>query len=197
MGFHESDAETIARKEATRKVLEATTPKVKFDPNNITTIGQGSKRSGERGRGDYSLVPKEVVDAYAKHLQEGVERGYPRNNWTLGQPLSRLHSSMLRHAFQLLNGELDEPHDRAVLFNIGAIIYMRAKIKVGQLPDTLEDVFTDAQFQAFYGRPRCSGIQVLNPSTQTISAGAGVDEFGRRVNPQEPRETMGVSTFGE
>lgn len=127
---------------------------IKFEESNIKDIGNGSKRSGELGRGDYSLVPKEVIEAYAKHLQSGVEKGYPRNNWKLGQPLSRLHSSLLRHSFQLLSGALDEPHASAVLFNIGAIIYTREAIKVGKLPESLEDVFDGEQFKTFYGRYR-------------------------------------------
>jgi hypothetical protein len=139
------------------------TLEVKFDPTNIVTIGAGSKRSGEAGRGDYSLVPAEVIAAYAQHLQEGVAKGYPRNNWKLGQPLSRLHSSLLRHSFQLLSGKLDEPHDRAVLFNIGSIIFTRAAIKDGRLPDSLEDVFDDTQFREFYGRPRVQPDAELNP----------------------------------
>ena len=61
---------------------------------------------------------------------------------------------MLRHGFQLLSGQLDEPHDRAVLFNIGSIIFTRSQIKAGKLPESLEDVFDDAQFKEFYGRER-------------------------------------------
>jgi len=127
---------------------------IKFNKDSLTEIGQGSQRSSESGRGDYSLLPSVVIAAYAKHLQEGVEKGYPRNNWQKGQPLSRLHSSLLRHSFQLLDGQLDEPHDRAVLFNIGAIIYTRNAIKEGTLPESLEDVFTDEQFKEYYGRER-------------------------------------------
>jgi len=138
---------------------------IKFDKENIVTIGVGSQRSGEAGRGDYSLLPSEVIEVYAKHLQAGVAKGYGRNNWKLGQPLSRLHSSMLRHGFQLLSGQLDEPHDRAVLFNIGSIIFTRAQIKAGKLPDSLEDIFDDAQFREFYGRDRHKAIPlpVLGP----------------------------------
>jgi hypothetical protein len=99
----------------------------------------GSQRGDQTGKGRYDLVPREVVDRYAKLLERGA-LAYGDNNWRLGQPFSRVVSSMLRHAFQAAAGLDDEDHLAAVVFNAGALITYQEMIARGELPAELDDL---------------------------------------------------------
>lgn len=57
----------------------------------------------------------------AKHYEDGA-RKYADNNWKLGIDLHCFVDSAVRHYIKWLRGDNDEPHDRAVLWNlVGAI----------------------------------------------------------------------------
>lgn len=58
----------------------------------------------------------------ACHYEDGAKK-YSENNWKLGQPVSRYISSAVRHYLKYCRGDMDERHDRAVLWNLTAIIW--------------------------------------------------------------------------
>lgn len=58
----------------------------------------------------------------AIHYEEGATK-YGDNNWQRGLPVSRYLSSAIRHYLKFRRGDQDEPHDRAVLWNLTAIIW--------------------------------------------------------------------------
>ena len=113
----------------------------------------GAVRSASEGRGRYDLLPGIVMDRLAKHLEKGAEK-YGDNNWRKGMFVRRYLCSLLRHAFQIADGDETEDHLSAIVFNAGGIMDVREKIKNGGLPDELEDLFDDGQFRRYYGRPR-------------------------------------------
>jgi hypothetical protein len=82
----------------------------------------GARRDIQTGKGRYDLLPKCAIHRYAQLLERGAEK-YGDHNWEKGIPSSRYMSSLLRHAFQYANGERDEDHAAAVLFNAGGLIY--------------------------------------------------------------------------
>lgn len=53
----------------------------------------------------------------AKHFEEGAKK-YGDNNWRKGIPVRFYIDSALRHYFKFLREDQDEPHDRAVCWNI-------------------------------------------------------------------------------
>ena len=53
----------------------------------------------------------------AKHFEEG-SRKYGDNNWQKGIPVRCYIDSALRHYIKFLRGDNDEPHDRAVCWNL-------------------------------------------------------------------------------
>jgi len=113
----------------------------------------GAVRSSAEGRGMYDLVPSVVVDRLAKLLEKGAAV-HGLNNYQKGMNIRRCMSSLLRHAFQVLDGDETEDHLAAVIFNAGAVMFFRDKIKNGERPEFLEDLFDDGQFRRFYGRSR-------------------------------------------
>lgn len=56
------------------------------------------------------------------HYQDGAAK-YGDNNWQKGLPVSRYLSSAIRHYLKFRRGDQDEPHDRAILWNLTAIIW--------------------------------------------------------------------------
>lgn len=58
----------------------------------------------------------------AKHFEEGAKK-YGDNNWQKGIPVYCYIDSALRHYFKWLRGDVDEPHDRAVCWNLMCCIW--------------------------------------------------------------------------
>lgn len=56
------------------------------------------------------------------HYQDGAAK-YGDNNWQKGLPVSRYISSAIRHYLKYQRGDTDERHDRAVLWNLTAVIW--------------------------------------------------------------------------
>jgi hypothetical protein len=98
----------------------------------------GSVRGDQSGKGRYDLLPREAIHRLAQLYERGAE-AYGDNNWRLGQPFSRVASSMLRHAFQAANGDTDEDHLAAVMFNAAALATYEELIRAGKLPAELDD----------------------------------------------------------
>jgi hypothetical protein len=58
----------------------------------------------------------------ACHYEDGAKK-YGDNNWKKGLPVSRYISSAVRHYFKYSRGDNDERHDRAVFWNLTAIMW--------------------------------------------------------------------------
>jgi hypothetical protein len=103
--------------------------------------GTGMLRDTRTGKGRYDLLPPDAMRRLAQHYEGGAEK-YGPHNWEKGGPLSRYLDSMLRHAFAVVAGQTDEDHVIAVAWNAMAIADHQEKIKRGELPADLDDVFT-------------------------------------------------------
>jgi len=103
------------------------------------SFSTGAVRNQQAGRGRFDLIPFEAMLAYAQRLEYGIQCGYEPNNWQKGMPLSRILSSMRRHASQV-NFDFSEDHIGAVLFNAGAFVTIVTRIKAGLLPCELDDI---------------------------------------------------------
>lgn len=56
------------------------------------------------------------------HFEEGAKK-YAPNNWKKGIPVERYVDSAMRHFLKWLRGDDDEPHDRAVIWNLMCAIW--------------------------------------------------------------------------
>ena len=69
----------------------------------------------------------------AKHYEDGAKK-YSDNNWKLGIDLHCFIDSAVRHYLKWLRGDDDEPHARAVLWNlIGAIWTLEHKPELNDI----------------------------------------------------------------
>lgn len=59
----------------------------------------------------------DAIIEVSKHYEEGAKK-YGPSNWKLGIDLHCYIDSALRHYFKHLRGDIDEPHDRAVVWNL-------------------------------------------------------------------------------
>lgn len=58
----------------------------------------------------------------SKHFEDGCKK-YGPENWKLGIPVRRYIDSAIRHYLKFLRGDSDEPHDRAVCWNLMCAIW--------------------------------------------------------------------------
>lgn len=82
----------------------------------------GARRNSSEGKGRYDLLPVEAIDALAKRFEYGAQL-HGANNWRKGIPNSSLYDSALRHLFQAMGGQEDEPHLAACMWNVAVLIY--------------------------------------------------------------------------
>ena len=109
----------------------------------------GSVRDSREGKGRFDLLPPRALRLLARHFELGAQR-YGERNWELGQPLSRLMDSTLRHLFRYM--ELGEParpvedgipyedHLTAAACNILAAMEIRERAYAGLLSSKLCDL---------------------------------------------------------
>lgn len=58
----------------------------------------------------------------AIHFEDGAKK-YGDNNWRKGIPVKVFLDSALRHYIKFLRGDTDEPHDRAICWNLMCAIW--------------------------------------------------------------------------
>lgn len=99
----------------------------------------GSRRDSREGKGRYDLIPWEIITQLSKRFESGASL-YGDRNWEKGQPLGRYLDSSLRHLFQFLDGNTDEEHHIAAVWNLIALIWTYDQIKAKSLPASLDDI---------------------------------------------------------
>lgn len=75
----------------------------------------------------------------AKQYEDGANK-YDERNWEQGIPLHCYIDSGVRHYIKLLRGDVDEPHDRAFLWNMLGAIWTHK-----HLPETIDLPFKEAK----------------------------------------------------
>jgi hypothetical protein len=82
----------------------------------------GAKRDTQTGKDRYDLIPTHALRRVAGLYARGAEK-YDDNNWHKGIPFSRCLSSLERHLNQWKQGDTEEDHLAAVVWNALAIMH--------------------------------------------------------------------------
>jgi hypothetical protein len=85
----------------------------------------GGVRDTNEGKPNYTLIPYTSLKRVADHYTAGL-RKYGKDNWkklSTEQDLDRFKESAIRHLLQAINGETDEDHYSACIFNVMALMY--------------------------------------------------------------------------
>lgn len=114
------------------------------DRKSFTIKDSGKRASFESGmvrdvtedKIDYSLVlDGPLFKRWAIHLTNGAKK-YAKRNWMKAngqEELDRFRESACRHFFQAMNGDTDEDHFAAVVFNLNGMLYVMDRIVNGQI----------------------------------------------------------------
>lgn len=101
------------------------------DSGRREDFASGMRRDVEDDKPDYTLIRKgPLFRRWAEHLTKGA-RKYGRHNWTLAcsdEEMERFQRSASRHFEQWIDGERDEDHAAAVIFNLNAYEYVRDRL---------------------------------------------------------------------
>lgn len=95
----------------------------------------GAVRDMSEGKGRYDLLPWEAIHELALHCEQGALK-YGERNCEKGIPISSLIDSALRHLSRYMQGEKDENHLAAALWNIAFAI------QTEQLRPEMQDIPT-------------------------------------------------------
>lgn len=90
----------------------------------------GMHRDTQEGKPDYTLIHIPFLTRIAHHLGKGLLK-YGRDNWMLAnsmEELIRFRSSAFRHLMQWLEGDMDEDHASAVVFNLMVAEYVKERL---------------------------------------------------------------------
>jgi len=109
------------------------------DSGKRQEFSTGAVRDITEGKGRFDLLPPKVIARLARHFEGGAKK-YGKNNWCKGMPLSRYFDSAMRHAFQYLNGQTDEDHLIATIWNFCCLYETKDLIDEGKLPKDLDDL---------------------------------------------------------
>ena len=105
----------------------------------------GAQRDVQSGKGRFDLLPCHAVTRLAQLFENGAVK-YGDDNWRKGMPLNRYLDSALRHLIKFMDGQRDEDHATAVIWNMMCLVESQKIIEDGLLPaelDTLRPVKKD------------------------------------------------------
>jgi hypothetical protein len=92
------------------------------DSGERQTFSTGARRDTQTDKDRYDLIPTHALRRVAGLYARGAEK-YDDNNWQKGIPFSRCMASLERHLHQFKQGDIDEDHLAAVVWNALAIMH--------------------------------------------------------------------------
>jgi hypothetical protein len=102
------------------------------------------------------LIPPKALLRVAQLYERGAKK-YGENNWEKGMNFARLTESMLRHGQQWLEGDRQEDHLAAVVFNAFAMMHFQ---EIGR-----EQELNDLSFHRFL-------FPAATNTSETVAEGA-------------------------
>lgn len=99
----------------------------------------GAHRDKQVGKGRYDLIPASSLRRLAGIYERGAEL-YGERNWEKGMPLTRYLDSAIRHIFQCLEGNEEEDHAAAAVWNMFGFMHTKELIEKGGLPGNLDNI---------------------------------------------------------
>lgn len=104
----------------------------------------GAQRDMQSGKPRYDLMPVSSMRRVAELYARGAEK-YGEDNWQKGIPLRSTYASLFRHLMQWADGETDEDHLAAVVWNALTLMWTEDQIRAGRLPVELATVGPESQ----------------------------------------------------
>ena len=96
------------------------------DSGDRTQFESGAVRDMHQGKGRCDLLPMCVMLRLAKHYEAGAVK-YSDRNWEKGIPAHSFADSALRHMFKYMDGQKDEDHLIAAIWNLCGLAWTEEK----------------------------------------------------------------------
>lgn len=146
-----------------------------LDSGTRREFDTGAVRDMSEGKGNFSLLPWEVIWDLAKHYEKGNKK-YPPGadgiaNWKKGIPVDSYFDSAMRHLVKHKLGWTDEDHAVSALWNICGLIW--------------EERYSPRAYKTDIAAPE-QAMNVYDSSTQFSTGPERVDEAGVKF-----REALG------
>ncbi len=100
------------------------------DSGQRIEFSTGMKRDVQTNKPRYDLLDMPMLKRWAELMTRGAVK-YGENNWKKAETqeeLDRFKASFLRHAIQFFNGDIDEDHGAACMFNIAGAEMVKKKL---------------------------------------------------------------------
>lgn len=117
------------------------------DSGERVEFASGMRRDVDTGKPRYDLIPTMPLKRLAELYARGAEK-YGDENWTLAdspEELKRFRASAMRHLYQWINGERDEDHAIAVVWNIFAYLYIEDKLFGELSKERIEEIAREVE----------------------------------------------------
>ena len=105
------------------------------DSGERRSFGTGAVRDLSSGKGRFDLIPWAVIRALAIHYEKGCLK-YGDRNWEKGISVHSFLDSGMRHAADVIDGQNDENHLIAAIWNLCCGYQTILWIQEGKLPLT-------------------------------------------------------------
>lgn len=96
------------------------------DSGERTQFESGAVRDMHDGKGRCDLLPMCVMLRLARHYEAGAKK-YTDRNWEQGIPAHSFADSALRHMFKYMDGQTDEDHLIAAIWNLCGLAWTEEK----------------------------------------------------------------------
>ncbi len=96
------------------------------DSGERTQFASGAVRDMHEGKGRCDLLPMCVMLRLARHYENGCKK-YGDRNWEKGIPAHSFADSALRHMFKYMDGQTDEDHLIAAIWNLCGLAFTEEK----------------------------------------------------------------------
>ena len=97
-----------------------------LDSGDRTVFSTGSVRDMHEGKGRCDLLPMCVLLRLARHYENGCKK-YGDRNWEKGIPAHSFADSAMRHIFKYMDGQRDEDHLIAAIWNLCGLAWTEEK----------------------------------------------------------------------
>lgn len=106
------------------------------DSGERTKFSTGAVRDTGSGKGRFDLLPAYPLLRLAKLYEAGAKK-YAERNWEKGIPTGRFMDSAFRHLMNYQDGDREEDHLAAVLWNVCGLMWTQEQVRRGKLPKEL------------------------------------------------------------
>lgn len=97
-----------------------------LDSGDRTQFDTGAVRDMHEGKGRFDLLPMCVIKRLARHYENGCVK-YGERNWEKGIPAHSFADSAFRHLVNYLDGEKNEDHLIAAIWNLCGLAWTEEK----------------------------------------------------------------------